>query len=210
MKYFQVHFIDLHNYQVQIKQCFTNRDEAMANLENIAVDYIKELQGKQQADICKQYETPIEKLAELDKGLYLHKDGNNLIMYEKNEQVTSGLFSYYHVPKVEKIGLFGIAEFEIETTQNISVKKINHTEKHGFISELNSVLKSSQDKRYADIFNQIKENKKKSIQLTNFSDNDEEYQKLLSDDELANNTFNEEKVYGYTSDYNNENDTFSD
>jgi hypothetical protein len=211
MKYFEVHFIDFNDYQVHIKQCFTNQNEAIINLENIAVEYIRELQGKQQADICKQYDTPIEKLSELDKGLYLHKDGNNIYLYEKKEQHMSGIFSYYHVPKVEKIGLFGIAEFEIETVQNVSVKKMQHKEQHNFISELNSVLKFSQDKHYADIFNQIKENKKKNLNETNFIDDEEEYQKLLSDDELANNNFSEEKVYGYTSlDHGNDDDTFSD
>jgi parvulin-like peptidyl-prolyl isomerase len=65
MKYYLVYLLNYkENDTVTLKDSYQNKDDALKSLERNAVEYIRDLQGKQQAEICKQDKKPKDILKE--------------------------------------------------------------------------------------------------------------------------------------------------
>ena len=83
MKYYLVYLLNYkESDQISIRDSYHNKEDAIHSLERNAVEYIREIQGKQQADICKQ-EKPIDEILsdiKLREGLYIKKEGNDSII----------------------------------------------------------------------------------------------------------------------------------
>lgn len=105
------------NNSVKVLAAYKNKDEATANLENCAIEYIKELQGQQQAKVCKPGDgkTPdqIFKDITFKEGMYIFPASDNKIsLYEKITIVTSGtLWGKIQTLQMNKIGEFNITDF---------------------------------------------------------------------------------------------------
>lgn len=87
MIYFIIYFLDYtQNYQIKPLANYKTKEESQFQFESIILNYIKELQGQQQADICKQYnKTPEIILSDtnLKEGNYLVKSDEKIHLYEK-------------------------------------------------------------------------------------------------------------------------------
>lgn len=180
MKYFLVYFLDYKNQEeVSIKQQYKTKEDAENSLEQVAVDFIKELQGRQQAEICKQYEKSVENIqndSKLGKGLYIKKENKNITLYEKEEVSMSGyLYGLYNTTAVNKLGSYGVTEVNLDVSEfkcSCNLPKISTTlnslknEKcQNYISELSNVIGGSNSGEETDlkkIFQLIKDSKKKN------------------------------------------------
>ena len=117
MKYYLIYLL---NYKesdsVILKDSYIDRGDALNSLERNAIEYIKELQGKQQADICKQEKTCADILADtnLKEGLYFRKDGESIILYEKITIVKPGTIWNSSSLKLNKVGKFYITEYNFD------------------------------------------------------------------------------------------------
>ena len=120
MKYYLIYYLDnKKDESIQVKAVYLSKEDAVTNLENVAVNYVNEFQGKIQAGICKQDKTPEQILADpaLDKGMYLVKDKktDSLFLYEKVNVVLEGILYNSYDKKITKIGKFDVTEAEIDT-----------------------------------------------------------------------------------------------
>ena len=117
MRYHLIYFIDYKkNDVVSIKDQYSDKNDANKNIERIAIEYVKEMQGKQQAEICKQDKTPeqIQLDATLKEGMYIKKSDDSIILYEKITVVQPGFVFNSNIMKVNKIGLFGLNEYNFD------------------------------------------------------------------------------------------------
>ena len=117
MKYYLVYLLNYkENDSVTLKDSYQAEIDATNSLERIAIEYIKELQGKQQADICKQEKLPKEILKDqtLKEGLYIIKEGDAVILYEKVTVVAEGTLWNSNSLKVNKVGKFYVTEFNFD------------------------------------------------------------------------------------------------
>lgn len=117
MKYYLVCFIDYKNNDtISVKDSYLAKIDAVKRLQTVALEYVKEFQGKQQAEKC-QVELSQEQLqtdTTLKEGLYVRKVDETVILYEKVNMVVEGkIWNSYDV-KVNKIGLFTISEYNFE------------------------------------------------------------------------------------------------
>lgn len=159
MKYYLVYLL---NYKdgdtVILKDSYQDRDDALKSLERTGVEYIKELQGKQQAEICKQDKTVDEILADtkLKEGMYLRKEDTSIILYEKITVFIAGaLWGKSKSLQVNKIGKFFITEYNFDDsifrctcmTQRASVPKFVRPEATlSFVDELKSLVEKNDGK----------------------------------------------------------------
>lgn len=205
MKY---HFICFLDYRIEgaidIKDCYREKEEALNNLERIAIDYVKELQGKQQAEKCKTDKTPEELLVDVTckEGLYITTVNNTVILYEKTNNILPGrLFGYSSDLKVNKIGLFTISEYNFDDSifrnkqQNsiainpISNKKPSSNEKLTFHQKSNKeeVVDENVIVNNGDVLEELKKImlvgfKLKSVPKTNVHVSQFELPSLLEDE----------------------------
>lgn len=117
MRYYIIYFLDYKkNHTITIKDMFLAKEDAYNNLEHVAIDYIKELQGKQQAEICKQDKTPEQLLADktIKEGMYIKKQDEMIIMYEKITVVLPGRIWNSNDLQVNKIGQFSVTEYNFD------------------------------------------------------------------------------------------------
>jgi len=134
MKFFIIYYIDYKkNDQAIIKELYYTKEDAVRSIERTAVEYIKELQGKQQSDICKQNKTLDEIFADnnLKEGMYIKKFGDYVEIYEKMSILSPGRVWNSYDLKVIKAGKFDITEhnfddvlFKSTCTCSIPIKKI--------------------------------------------------------------------------------------
>ncbi|ARF10082.1 hypothetical protein Indivirus_12_10 [Indivirus ILV1] len=151
MKYYLVYLLNYKEFDsVVLKDMYRERDDAIKSLERNAINYIKELQGKQQADICKQDKAVEEILADskLKEGLYIIKDGDAVILYEKTTVVKVGNLWNSRSLKMIKAGKFYITEYNFDeslfqcnriVSQISSVKFDKPKSELSFIDELKSL-----------------------------------------------------------------------
>ncbi len=146
---------------ISIKDTYVNKNDAIANLEKIAIEYIKKIEGEKQADICKQDLTTnqIANDANLRNGLYIIKNNDTIILYEKLTHVSPGTIWNGYKNTVEKIGVFGIIEYKIDDImtqcsctiqKKIQIRsgpKINN-EPNGpnFLDELKKIINNTEGK----------------------------------------------------------------
>ena len=118
MKYYLVYLLNYKdNDAVILKDSYVGKEDAMKSLERHAVEYIKELQGKQQADICKQEKTSQEILMDINlkEGMYYRNEDSVIILYEKCVILEPG--AVWGVKKnkmIKKIGKFYITEYNFD------------------------------------------------------------------------------------------------
>lgn len=151
MKYYMVYLLNYKDSDsVVLKDSYRERNDAIHSLERTAIEHIKELQGKQQADICKQDKTPEEILADvqLREGLYIRKDGDSILLYEKKTVVKVGNFWNSNSLKILKVGKFYITEYNFDEamfrcnnsiTRSPTIKYEKPTGTLSFIDELKSL-----------------------------------------------------------------------
>jgi len=119
MKQYIIYFIDYkNNDMVTLKASFTNKDLANDNLETQALQYITELQGKEQREICKQNKTAEELLADLTikDGLYVKTVNDQIVVYKKFTETTLGWVKNTYETKCIKMGVFGLTELDLSDT----------------------------------------------------------------------------------------------
>ena len=148
MKYYLIYFLNYKdNDAITLKDSYQCRDDALKNVERNAIEYIKELQGKQQADICKQEKTPEKILSDtsLKERLYIRKENECIILYEKLTVVIPGTVWNSSSLKIKKIGKFYITEYNFDDsifrctcmlTQKSVPKFVKPETKLSFVDEL--------------------------------------------------------------------------
>lgn len=132
MKYYIICFLDYTKDDlIQVKNLYHTKEDAINNTERVAIEYIKEMQGKQQADICKQEKTIDEILNnnKLKEGMYIIKSNNNVILYEKvNITLPGRLWSSLQM-EMNKIGLFTVSDLNDDNeNNNCTITKVTFSE----------------------------------------------------------------------------------
>ena len=147
MKYYFICFLDyMIGDAIHIKDCYKEKQDALNNLEKVAIEYVREFQGKQQAEKCKIDKTPEELLMDIacKEGLYIKTVNDTVILYEKVNYVLPGRFYNSNDLKVNKIGLFTISEYNF----NDSMFRLN---RQNLISDKNEKLDSNQKSNKEDL-----------------------------------------------------------
>lgn len=163
MRYYIIYFLDYKkNNAIIIKDMYLSKEDAYNNLERVAIDYIKDLQGKQQAEICKQDKTPDQLLVDttIKEGLYIKKQDEMITLYEKKTIVLPGRIWNTNDLQVNKIGQISVTEynfddimfkcgcnFKIERKQSIEVPVILNNKTtirpaYNYLDELKNKLES--------------------------------------------------------------------
>jgi hypothetical protein len=117
MKFYLVYLLNYKdNDTITLKASYQAKTDAINSLERTAIDYIKELQGNQQAAICKQENTPREILKDqtLKDGLYIIVEGAAIILYEKITVVAPGTLWNSNSLKINKVGKFYVTDFNFD------------------------------------------------------------------------------------------------
>lgn len=116
MKQYIVYFIDYkNNDKVTLKSSFSDKELANDNIELQALQYVTELQGSQQRDICKQNKTAEEILNDftLRDGLYFQNMNDQIVLYEKLSKTVVGWIQKTQESSCNKIGVFGLTELDL-------------------------------------------------------------------------------------------------
>lgn len=160
MKYYIIYFINYKNRDnVNIKELYRSKEDAILNVEKVAIEYIRNLQGKQQADICKQQKSPQDILNDINlkEGFYVLVDNYVVTLYEKISAVVPGkLWNSYEL-QINKIGLFDYTEYNFDDllfrstctcSIGINKRKINHLPENNFkqltfVDELKDKIKNN-------------------------------------------------------------------
>lgn len=143
------------NDSIIIKNMYKTKEDAFNNLERVAIEYIKELQGKQQAEVCKQDKTPEKLLADVSikEGMYIKKVEEHILLYEKTTVIIPGKIWNSNSLQVNKIGQFSVTEYNFDDvlfkcdcllekrgTEKITINR-NALDKHyNFLDELKTKM----------------------------------------------------------------------
>ena len=118
MKYYLVYLLNYKdNDSVILKDSYYEKDDAIKSLERHVTEYIKELQGKQQADICKQEKSSQEILLDINlkEGMYYRIEDSVIVLYEKCVVLEPGAVWGLRKNKViNKIGKFYVTEYNFD------------------------------------------------------------------------------------------------
>jgi len=187
MKRYFIFYLDYkNNDKVILKESHSTTQDAQCNLEFVALDHIKKYQGEQQVLICKQYEKSPDQILNdsiLKEGMYVRRENDKLVLYEKVNELIPGTFWNSYILKVNKIGIFDIASYEIELNNNVNTCKYISTHvdnklidnkdivgKKSYIGELHKLFENkieNDNQPFGTIFKIIKdknkENNKKNI-----------------------------------------------
>lgn len=129
-KYFIIYYIDFTNFKVKFENSYSSQEEANENLLSTSLNFVKEEQGKQQADIALLNDkTEKDLLTEnFKEGMYIKCDlssgnstspsekcdnGKTIFVYNKIKEIITGTFFNSWEMKVNKIGMFGVTEIEL-------------------------------------------------------------------------------------------------
>lgn len=133
MKYYLIYFLDYKkNDSITIKENhYLTKEDATNNVERIALEYVKEMQGKQQADICKQTKSLDEICNSIDikNGMYIFKSNDNVILYEKTNLILEGKIWNSQTSVMDKLGMFSVTDIEIDDNILNNYYNINPTPK---------------------------------------------------------------------------------
>jgi|688.fasta_scaffold738802_1 hypothetical protein len=111
MELYIVCFLDKLDNKIIIKDMCRSTRVAIEKLESIALDHVKDLQGKHQAEKCFIEKNADELLSDITikEGLYIRREDDNLVLYEKVNKIIPGtLWGHSYEMKVNKIGIFMI------------------------------------------------------------------------------------------------------
>lgn len=117
MKYYIICYIDYKNKDlISIKDQYLNKNDAINNLERIAIEFIKECEGKHQANKCKVDKDPTSFVSDMayKEGMYIRCMDETIVVYEKVSTMSNGIMWNSRETKVNKIGLFTISEWNID------------------------------------------------------------------------------------------------
>jgi len=127
------------------KITYHSKENAINNLEKHALEFIRELEGSKQASVAFQNEKTPDQITSdvsLKEGLYLKKENEFIIVYEKNNITINGWWNSYE-KKTEKIGVFGIMSFDVEEEVSTVYQrpvtayvKMNDNSLHGHLVKL--------------------------------------------------------------------------
>lgn len=115
MTHYLIYFLDnTKNNAITIKNTYKNKNDAIINIEKIAFDYVRELEGEKQTRICKQDKTPDQILNDtnLKDGLYIIKNGDIVTLHEKISQLIQGRVWNGLQNDIKQIGVFGMIEYK--------------------------------------------------------------------------------------------------
>ncbi len=157
MSHHIIYFLDhKKDNSITIADSYKSLTDAQINLEKSAIDYIKKLEGEKQANICKQDKTPEQITADstLREGLYIRKQDNTFILYEKFTKIIPGYLRNGSELLTTPIGSFGITQYKFDhlMTQcscTISAPKSTSTQLKSlpsFINELQQLFKDNNGK----------------------------------------------------------------
>lgn len=163
MIHYLIYFLDnTKNNAITIKNTYKNRNDAIINIEKIAFDYVRELEGEKQARRCKQEKTPDQILNDitLKDGLYIIKNGDTINLHEKTSQLIQGRVWNGHQNDIIQIGVFGMIEYK--NVESLMTKRYNDETKiianehqqlsgplpkcTGFLDELKKIINETDGK----------------------------------------------------------------
>lgn len=120
MKYFVIYYINFTNFKVKLENSYSSQEEANENLLSTALNFVKEEQGKQQSDIAVQNDKSETELlsGNFREGMYIKSNllsgnENTVNVYNKIKEETIGTFYNSYEMKLNKIGMFGVSEVEL-------------------------------------------------------------------------------------------------
>lgn len=115
MKYFVIYYINFTNFKVKLENSYSSLEEANENLLSTALNFVKEEQGKQQSDIALQNDKSEKDLLteNFKEGMYIKSTPNEVTLYNKIKEIVSGTFYNSWEMKLNKIGMFGVSEVEL-------------------------------------------------------------------------------------------------
>lgn len=122
MKYFVIYYINFTNFKVKLENSYSSQEEANENLLSTSLNFIKEEQGKQQADIALQNDKSEADLlsGNFREGMYIKSNISSekitdftVNVYNKIKEIVSGTFYNSWEMKLNKIGMFGVSEVEL-------------------------------------------------------------------------------------------------
>lgn len=127
MKLSVVYYLDYQNNDnIIVKKSFKNKKNATEEIEKIALEFIKDQQGSQQLEKCKQYEKTSDEIQQdvnLSDGLYLIKSGDDFVVLNKKKNVDSGILWNSTTVILNKIGVFKTTEFDLNFDLESYLKK---------------------------------------------------------------------------------------
>lgn len=151
-----VYLLDfLTNGNITLKSSYDCKEDALSDLETIALNYVRDLEGSKQAMIAFQKDKDIEQISldtNLKDGLYLKKDNECVIVYQKHKLLLPGKIWNSTELKMTKAALFGITYFKINNQTCVSeikptIKKQvlkNTDDKHNnLMNELHKLFSNS-------------------------------------------------------------------
>ena len=116
MKAFIIYYIDNGMKMVQ-KDIYFCKELALNELDTVALDHVKQLEGQKQVAVAVQYGKSTSDIVlnkELKDGLYLRKEQDSVILYEKKDVVDTGIIFNGIKKDLVKIGSFGVIDIDFE------------------------------------------------------------------------------------------------
>lgn len=158
MKQFIVYFLDCKTIgDITKHEIYFSEENAIANLEKCAIDYIAELEGKKHLAVAFQNdktEDQILKDDSLREGHYAKKEGKFIVIYEKKKNVIDGYIWRSSGFVMSKVGVFGILNCNID--DDLFTKKCGcNIDKSNIIN--NTSLPSDKDSNYGQTISKLKE-----------------------------------------------------
>lgn len=154
MKYFVIFYIDCKTMKnVNLKGQYATQEDASNDLLPSALEYVRLEQGKQQADIALQNVKTVNELLideSFREGLYIKQEETIISIYSKVKEVIPGTIWNSAQMKINRIGIFGVTEIELNISVPIAPvfstaprKRANSIPKICYLDELRKVLSNS-------------------------------------------------------------------
>lgn len=157
MKFYAIFFLNLKDNKLIF--CNFCESESIEELKNAAIDYVRQKQGDQQAEITFQDQKKIEYIKNNDnlkEGLYLLPEKDYINLYEKEKCKLSGYIYDSYYTKITKVGQFFLTSLYIELKQYckcecqkklVNYKNIRKTN-YPFIEELKKLLENGKHNNF--------------------------------------------------------------
>ena len=156
MKFYCIYYYNILSHQFKLKKLYNNIVKAQEDLKNIALDYVRDEQGNQQALIAFQDGKDINDIAndaELKAGFYLRIENDVVSLYEKTKIVNTGFLWNSEIFFMQKLAIFNVSDLDLEIKNScncsaeISIDKCNHSydqTNSSFVKELQNLMRSDE------------------------------------------------------------------